>query len=143
MFAAYRNPARAYAGVAMETSVAGARPADLVVLLYAGAIEGITKAIGHMHERKIAAKGEAITRVIRIIDEGLRAALDPQAGEISNQLGDLYGYMTQRLLLGNLKNDLAMLEEVRSLLQDLKTAWDELASRPNGAVVTPTPRLQG
>ncbi len=86
MFAAYRNPARAYAGVAMETSVAAAYPVDLVVLLYEGAMEGIVKAAGHMHDRNFAAKGAAITRVIRIIDEGLRAALDPRGGDLTNQV---------------------------------------------------------
>jgi len=127
MFAAYRNPARAYAGVAMETSVAAAYPVDLVVLLYEGAMEGIVKAIAHMRERDFAAKGKAITHVIRIIDEGLRASLDERGGDLTNQLSDLYGYMTVRLLQGSLKNDPEALTEVRNLLLDLKGAWDELA----------------
>ncbi|MDB5803664.1 MAG: fliS [Betaproteobacteria bacterium] len=145
MFAAYRSPARAYAGVAVETSIAAARPIDLVVMLYEGANEGIHKAITHMHEGNIAGKGEAITRVIRIIDEGLKAALDPRGGEIALQLSGLYDYMTRRLLLGSLQNDPVPLEEVRGLLQNLKSAWDELARTPNAGAGAPAlpavPRL--
>jgi flagellar protein FliS len=134
MFSPYRNPALAYAGVAIETSIAAARPIDLVVMLYDGALQGITKALGHMHERKFEAKGKAITHVIRIIDEGLLGALDPSGGEITKQLHELYNYMTRRLLLGSLNNDPAMLHEVRGLLQDLKSAWDEISRRPRPAV---------
>jgi flagellar protein FliS len=142
MFAAYRNPARTYAGVAVETSVAAARPIDLVVMLYDGACEAIIKAIAHMQAGNIAAKGEAITKVIRIIDEGLKAALDPRGGEITANLRNLYDYMNHRLLQGSLKNDPAALEEVRALLIDLKGAWDELARNPHaGASTLPAARL--
>jgi len=141
MFAAYRNPARTYAGVAVETSVAAARPIDLVVMLYEGACEGIIKAVAYMQEGNIAAKGETITKVIRIIDEGLKASLDPRGGEITDNLGSLYDYMTHRLLLGSLRNDPALLEEVRTLLNDLKGAWDEIARGPRpGANLPAVPR---
>lgn len=130
MFAAYRNPAHTYAGVAVETSVAAARPIDLVVMLYEGAGEGLTKAIAAMQAGNIAAKGEAITRVIRIIDEGLKAALDERGGELTAQLRELYDYMNRRLLQGSLKNDPAALEEVRGLLNELKGAWGEIARAP-------------
>jgi flagellar protein FliS len=141
MFAAYRNPARTYAGVAVETSVAAARPIDLVVMLYEGACEGIIKAVAHMQEGNIAAKGETITKVIRIIDEGLKAALDTRGGEITENLRSLYDYMTHRLLLGSLRNDPALLEEVRALLNDLKGAWDEIARSPRpGANLPAVPR---
>jgi len=139
MFAAYRNPARTYSGLAVETSIAGARPIDLIVMLYEGANEGILKAITHMQERNVAAKGEAVTRVIRIIEEGLKAALDPRGGEITVQLSGLYDYMTRRLLLGSLRNDPVPLEEVRGLLQNLKGAWDELARSSRAGATAPAP----
>jgi flagellar protein FliS len=140
MFSAYRSPASAYAGVAAETSIASARPIDLVVMLYDGALQGITKALGHMQDSKFEAKGKAITHVIRIIDEGLLGALDPSGGEIANQLRDLYHYMTRRLLLGSLKNDPAPLHEVRGLLLELKGAWDEIGRRPRPAAAQALPR---
>jgi len=128
MFAAYRNPAATYNQVRVESGVAAARPIDLVVMVYDGAIEVLGKAIAQLKANDIAAKNQSVSRAIRIIDEGLRAPLDMRAGEVAANLAGLYDYMTRRLLQGSARNDVAMIEEVRSLLLDLKSAWDELAS---------------
>jgi len=128
MFAAYRNPAATYNQVRVESGVAAARPIDLVVMVYDGAIEVLGKAIAQLKANDIAAKTQSVSRAIRIIDEGLRAPLDMRAGEVAANLAGLYDYMTRRLLQGSARNDVAMIEEVRSLLLDLKSAWDELAS---------------
>jgi flagellar protein FliS len=129
MFAAYRNAAASYAEVRVETGVAGARPIDLVVMVYEGAIEALGKAATQMRAADIAGKNASITRAIRIIDEGLRATLDPRGGEITANLAGLYDYMGRRLLQASARNDVAMVDEVRGLLLELKSAWDELASR--------------
>lgn len=128
MFAAYRNPAATYNQVRVESGVAAARPIDLVVMVYDGAIEVLGKAIAQLNANDIAAKNQSVSRAIRIIDEGLRAPLDMRAGEVAANLAGLYDYMTRRLLQASARNDVAMIEEVRSLLLDLKSAWDELAN---------------
>ena len=133
MFAAYRNPAASYNKVRIESGVAAARPIDLVIMVYDGAIETLGKAATQLRANDIAAKNQSITRAIRIIDEGLRAPLDMRAGEVAANLSGLYDYMMRRLLLANVRNDPAMIEEVRALLLDLKSAWDELASREKSA----------
>lgn len=129
MFAAYRNAAASYHQVRVESGVSGARPIDLVVMVYEGAIEAIGRAATEMRAGEIDAKNRTITRAIRIIDEGLRAPLDLRAGEIAGNLADLYDYMTRRLLQGSARNDAAMLDEVRGLLLELKSAWDEIVAR--------------
>ncbi len=129
MFAAYRNAAASYHQVGVESGVSGARPIDLVVMVYEGAIEAIGRAATEMRAGDIAAKNRTITRAIRIIDEGLRAPLDLRAGEIAGNLADLYDYMTRRLLQGSARNDAAILDEVRGLLLELKSAWDEIVAR--------------
>jgi flagellar protein FliS len=129
MFAAYRNPAASYNQVRIESGVAAARPIDLVIMVYDGAIETLGKAAAQLRANEIAAKNASITRAIRIIDEGLRAPLDMRAGEVAANLAELYDYMMRRILQGNVRNDPAMIEEVRDLLLDLKSAWDELAAR--------------
>ena len=129
MFAAYRNPAASYNQVRVESGVAAARPIDLVVMVYDGAIEILGKAAAQLRAGDITAKNQSITRAIRIIDEGLRAPLDMRAGDVAANLGGLYDYMTRRLLQGSARNDATIIEEVRNLLLDLKTAWDELAAR--------------
>ena len=129
MFAAYRNGAASYHRVGVESGVCGARPIDLVIMVYEGAIEAIGRAATEMRAGDIEAKNRTITRAIRIIDEGLRAPLDLRAGEIAGNLADLYDYMTRRLLQGSARNDAAMLDEVRGLLLELKSAWDEIVAR--------------
>lgn len=130
MFAAYNNPASAYGRVAVETGIAAARPVELVIMLYEGAVETLTRAAAQMRSRDTAAKNESITRAIRIIDEGLKATLDVRGGTLVATLDELYAYMIRRLLTANLKNDPAMLDEVRTLLLELKGAWDQIADRP-------------
>lgn len=129
MFAAYRNPAATYNQVRVESGVAAARPIDLVIMVYDGAIETLGRAAVQLRANDIAAKNASITRAIRIIDEGLRAPLDMRAGEVAANLAEVYDYMMRRLLQGSVRNAPAMIEEVRGLLLDLKSAWDELANR--------------
>ena len=129
MFAAYNNPASVYGRVAVETGIAAARPVELVIMLHEGAVETLTRAAAQMRSRDTAAKNESITRAIRIIDEGLKATLDVRGGTLVATLDELYAYMIRRLLTANLKNDPAMLDEVRTLLLELKGAWDQIADR--------------
>jgi flagellar protein FliS len=96
-----------------------------------------------MKAGNIPAKGAAISKAITIIDNGLRAALDKQAGgEIAEGLDALYGYMSARLLQANLKNDPAMLEEVHGLLSDLREAWNAIgpAAAAPDQPAAPAPR---
>ena len=78
----------------------------------------------------IPAKGEALSKAISIIDEGLRAALNLESGgEIAQNLMALYEYISTRLLHANLKNDPSSLEEAARLLSELKHAWEILEQR--------------
>lgn len=125
MFGSQRSGANAYAKVGVETGVLAASPHKLIAMLFEGALVALSTALVHMKTGNIAGKGQAISKTIRIIDEGLRASLDKEGGgSIAVSLDALYEYMSNRLLMGNLKNDPAMLEEVQRLLTELKQAWD-------------------
>jgi flagellar secretion chaperone FliS len=116
-----------YKNVGLESVVASADPHKLILMLYQGALLAIASAKNQMLRKQIADKGSSITKAIKIIDEGLKACLDVTAGgEIANNLSDLYDYMNQRLLIANLKNDTAILDEVSALLTDLKGAWESI-----------------
>ena len=41
-------------------------------------------------------------------------------------LDELYRYMTQRLLQANISNEAAWLDEVSTLLREIKTAWEQI-----------------
>lgn len=117
----------AYKNVGLESGVAAADPHKLILMLYQGAILAIATAKNQMLRKQVAEKGASITKAIKIIDEGLKACLDVKAGgEIAVNLSDLYDYMNQRLLIANLKNDISILDEVGSLLAELKQAWESI-----------------
>ena len=116
-----------YKNVGIESGVAAADPHKLILMLYQGALLAIASAKNQILRKQISAKGSSITKAIKIIDEGLKACLDVEAGgEIGKNLYRLYDYMNQRLLIANLKNDTAILDEVSALLSELKGAWESI-----------------
>jgi flagellar protein FliS len=135
------HAAQAYARIGLETGVAAASPQRLVVMLYDGALAAIADGRAHLVAGRTAPKGRALGKAIGIIDEGLKAALDPSQGAIARQLMDLYDYIAQRLLLGNARNDVGLLDEATRLLGELRDAWASLAARQDDAPVpAPTRR---
>jgi flagellar protein FliS len=131
MFGSMQRGVNAYAKVGLETSVISASPHKLIVMLYDGALAAIKSAASHMAAGNIAEKGAAISKALDIINNGLRASLDKKAGgEIASNLDALYVYMTERLLTANLQNKLSLLDEVQTLLADLRDAWTQIGEKP-------------
>jgi flagellar protein FliS len=129
MSAAARHAVNAYARIGTETGVMTADPHKLILMLFEGARLAVTDAKLHLQHKEIAAKGEAISKAIMIIDHGLKASLDVNAGgEMAEKLYALYDYMTSRLLIANLRNDLKALEEVGRLLAELHGAWETIGN---------------
>ena len=141
MFGSPKSGANAYANVGVETGVTTASPHSLIVMLFDGALVAVTTALQNMKAGNIPGKGQAISKAIMIIDSGLRASLNREAGgQIAGNLDSLYEYMSNRLLIANLKNQPEVLEEVYQLLKELKTAWDAIGARNNAAVPAAVPK---
>ena len=125
---------KAYSNVAIESKAHSSDPHKLILMLYQGALLSIASAKNQMLRKEIAAKGKSISQAIAIINEGLKASLDMKVGApLVQNLSDLYDYMCQRLLVANMKNDTAILDEVSTLLIDLRGAWEGIRpaeSRP-------------
>lgn len=135
MFGSMQRGVNAYAKVGMETSVISASPHKLIVMLYDGALVAIKSAAVHMAAGRIAEKGVAITKALDIVNNGLRASLDKKAGgDIAANLDALYVYMTERLLTASLQNSTALLDEVQTLLLDLRDAWTQIGEKPAAPV---------
>jgi flagellar secretion chaperone FliS len=129
MSTSIQRAVKSYADLGVETGVASASPQELIVMLYDGAIQSLRAAKIGIMNRQAAEKGKQISKAISIIDEGLRSALDVEAGgDIAKNLMDLYDYMSNRLMLANLKNDIKMIDEVAKLLIELKGAWEALGA---------------
>ena len=117
-----------YQQVGVKTRLSGASPHQMVAMLFDGWMEAVAQARGAMRSRDIGAKGEAIGRAVRIIDEGLRAGLDLQAGgTLARDLHDLYGYLSLRLTVANLRNDESALDECQRLRRPLQEAWTSIS----------------
>ncbi len=128
---AYNTGATAYATVGRESGAMSASPHQLITMLFDGAKTAITMARHHMAGGDIVAKGNAISKAINIVDNGLKASLDAEAGgmagaELVVNLSSLYDYVSQRLLYANLRNDPALLDEADRLLDNISSAWRDI-----------------
>jgi flagellar secretion chaperone FliS len=136
--------ADSYTRTDLETGVEAASPQRLVVMLYDGAIRSMMAARAAFASGDVAQRGEAISKAISIIDEGLRPALDLEnGGEIAANLLGLYEYVSNRLLYANLKGDEASVEEAARLMTELRAAWEQLErdSRPQAAAERNAPEV--
>src|SRR5690625_7360872 len=78
--AAGRRSVQAYAKVGLETQVMGASPEQLITLLFQGALAAVAKARIYMQKGDIAGRGQAISKALDIVDSGLKASVDTDAG---------------------------------------------------------------
>ena len=118
-----RSNLAAYQSAAAHGGVAASDPHGLIVLLMDGALERISMARGCMQRGETAEKARLLNRVVSIVAE-LRGCLDMKAGgQIAANLSELYDYMCRRLLAANSENNAQMLDEVSSLLHEIRGAW--------------------
>jgi flagellar protein FliS len=135
---------KAYSNVAIESKAHSSDPHKLILMLYQGALLSIASAKNQMMRKEIAAKGQSISQAISIINDGLKASLDLNVGgQLAMNLSDLYSYMIQRLLLANMKNDTEILDEVSTLLLELRGAWESIRqTEPRPQVKTPLQTIE-
>ncbi|MDO8894253.1 MAG: flagellar export chaperone FliS [Nitrosomonas sp.] len=127
MYFAMNNAVSAYQRIGVETGVESADPHKLILMLFEGAQEALAKARMHIQHNEIAEKGQMISKAIMIIDHGLKASLDMNAGgDLAIKLQALYDYMTHRLLVANIQNNTEIVNEVNKLLSELHGAWKEI-----------------
>jgi flagellar protein FliS len=117
-----------YRNVNASSGVEDASPHKLVSMLYQAVSGEIAAARGALQRKDIAEKGRAIGHAVRILEEGLDAPLDLDAGgAIATNLRDIYQYMVYRLTMGNLHSDDAALAECASLARSLSDTWEAIA----------------
>jgi flagellar protein FliS len=127
-----------YGAVQVATGVATADSTRLILMLFDGLLDSLVSARGHIEHGNIAEKGKALSRASRIV-LGLQGALDfNQGGDLARNLDDLYGYVTRRILQANVANDVAMIDEVRSLMLEIRDAWSSLPGLMPAKSAAPT-----
>jgi flagellar protein FliS len=121
----YAQSIKNYQSIGTQTSIVDADPHRLIQLLFEGASSRIAAAKGHIDRKEYDKKSKQINSAISIIG-GLQDSLNLEAGEIAQNLERLYNYMIRRLFEASVRNDIAMLDEVSKLLNQIKSAWDEI-----------------
>jgi flagellar protein FliS len=120
----HRSALQKYNQVRAHVQTEGASPHRLIQILMEGALEKIHIAKGLMERHDIPEKVSHIDWALSIID-GLRQSLDlEKGGEIAKNLESLYDYIQRRIIIANMENNPQILDEVASLLVEIKSAWD-------------------
>ena len=101
-----------------------ADPHTLISLIMQHILGNLAAAKGAIERKEIENKNKMLGKVIGLIGE-LQNSLDMEkGGEISINLYNLYAYMISQVTQANIKNDIAPLTEVISLISEIKSGWD-------------------
>ena len=113
------NPYQQYA----QNQVNTARPEELTLMLYKGAVKFITLAIKALDDKAMEEAHHNIIRAQDIYYE-LLSTLDHKY-EISKNLASLYDYLISLLVSANLKKDKALLEDAFGMAKEFAEVWEE------------------
>jgi flagellar protein FliS len=107
-----------------EADILSARPEELTLMLYEGAVRFAREAADARASGDPDEARRMVARVDAILVE-LAGSLNPEAGELSANLGRIYEYLSRRLAVADRAP--GALEEVADHLQGLADAWREIA----------------
>jgi len=96
-------------------------PEQLTLLLYNGALRFLTESILAMEQKDIPKSHNANMRVQAIVREFM-ITLD-MSYELSKDWARLYEYTEYCLIQGNIKKDVAQLQQAKEMLEDMREAW--------------------
>lgn len=115
-----------------RNSVMTASPEELVLMLYNGIIRFANEAKQAIDDKNVEKAHNSITRAQDIVLE-LMATLDMQY-DISKNLYSIYDFISRRLIDANLKKDKKPLDEVISLITELRDTWGEAMGKVRAKV---------
>ncbi|MBU2884042.1 flagellar export chaperone FliS [Psychrosphaera sp. B3R10] len=107
-------------------SAKNADPYELVQMVFKAILGKLTAATVCIEQNKIADKGQLISESITLITS-LAESLDMEkGGDISQNLSALYEFCTSYLVQANSENDIAKVNEVHTIITNIKEAWDSI-----------------
>ena len=117
-----------------QAAASTAGPAQLVLMLFDGALIRLEIARDAIGEGRKAAAHESLVRVQAIVDE-LSMSLDlTRGGEVARNLAEIYDYCSRQLLEANIRKDAALVADVEAVLRGVRDAWDDGVVRATVAV---------
>ncbi|MFQ6370315.1 flagellar export chaperone FliS [Shewanella sp. YIC-542] len=121
-----RGSIQSYRKVSLESQLADASPHKITQMLFNGALERIAQSKAAMEQRNYAQKGILIGKAIGIIQGLNNSLVMEEGGDIAANLRQLYDFMLRRITEANINNDVQALDDVSSLLREIKEAWDAI-----------------
>jgi flagellar protein FliS len=122
----YKRGVNQYANVHNESGLADASPHYLIQMLMDGFLARVNTAKGAMARSDMESKSVYVSKAMAIVG-GLNEAVDlEKGGEIAVNLSQLYKYINNRLLQASRENDEEILDEVASLMREIKEGWDAI-----------------
>jgi flagellar protein FliS len=109
-----------------EEHVNGLSQKELILMLYDGAIKFATDAGNSFEKKDFATSYKAIVKARDIVTELLCILNVKQGGEVALNLQRLYVYIIGRLTEANFTHENVLLENVLTILRNLRSAWAEL-----------------
>ena len=111
------NAAEAY----RQQRILNAPPEHLTLMLYNGCLKFIDDGRAFLEQKNYEEANNSLQKDQRIISE-FRLTLNFDY-EIAHQLLPLYNYIYDRLVEGNIKSDLAQIDEAKGIVTELRDAW--------------------
>ncbi len=98
-----------------------ATPEALTLMLYNGCLKFMTEGMEAIQKKDYEQANISLQKAQNIIRE-FRVTLKMEY-EISHQLLPLYNYVYDRLVEGNIKSDVKLVEEAKTIISELRDAW--------------------
>ncbi|PPD33258.1 MAG: flagellar export chaperone FliS [Methylomonas sp.] len=123
---AYRNHVNRYSAVNVDAMLEDASPHKLIQMLMSGFLMRINAAKGAIDRGDFEEKSIQMSKAVAILG-GLMEGVDlEKGGEIAANLISLYEYINARLFQATAENNVEILDEVQSLIREVKEAWDAI-----------------
>lgn len=108
----------------LRSKVLTASKAELTLMLYDGAIKFCNMAIMCIEKKDIPGANTNIKKAEAIVEEFM-ATLNYKY-PVANDFKNVYEYIHERLVWGNLKKDPEILKEVLEHLREMRDTWKEV-----------------
>ncbi len=116
-----------------QVEVLSASPAQLVVIVYDYLLVQLCRAARAIETHDFELRADALTRANAAVTELLNGLDVEQGGAIGKQLHSLYMFYLGELIDVGRKNDLVLLNRIRSQVSELRTAFADVSSRNNAS----------
>jgi flagellar secretion chaperone FliS len=118
-----------------EAAVRGARPVQLVILLYETSIEALRRAITALEKNDVETRTREINHAVKVIGH-LQASLDMErGGDVARNLSRFYQILRISLVEAQGTQSAKVLEEQISHLILVREAWAEVERADAGLTV--------